>query len=274
MSIQNDLFSFLKNVEKSHTIEEQFLSDLDKVIQLSKKQHKPSKSIKPSSLGGCFREQWFMLIGEEPDPSKNDSANNITITESGSDRHSRLQNHIASAQLYGVPIEWIDPEEQVQKVQKTSLNTIVKRRDGNEVLCWSEDYQTSFKCDGIIRYRGITMILEIKTEDHFNWIQRFSPEPKHEFQAALYSLCLGIDHVMFLYENRNYTNRKAFKVTITDEFKAQVKQRIEYILLYKETNKVPPKEKTKCTYCRYKGACKAIGESKFYTIEELKELIA
>lgn len=274
MSIQNDLFSFLKNVERSHTIEEQFLNDLDKVIQLSKKVHKPSKSIKPSALGGCFREQWFMLTGAEADPAKNDSADNITITESGNDRHNRLQNHIQSAQSYGVPIEWLDPEEQVKQVQKTSLNTIVKRRDGNEVLCWSSDYQTSFKCDGIIRYRGIKMILEIKTEDHFKWIQRFGPEPKHEFQAALYSLCLGIDHVMFLYENRNYTTRKAFKVTVTDEFKTQVKQRIEYILLYKETNKVPPKEKGKCTYCKYKGACKTTGDSKLFTMKELKEMIS
>lgn len=268
-----DLFSFIKKTEESQTIESQFLNDLDRTIQFSNHSHVPSKSIKPSALGGCYRHQWFMLTGAEADPSNIERAENITIAESGRDRHSRLQAYIMSAQSLGIPIEWLDPEEEIRKIQTIGINTSVKRRDGNEVLCWNEDYQVSFKCDGIIRYRGIKMILEIKTEDHFKWIQRFSPAPAHKLQAVLYSICLGIDTVLFLYENRNYTTRKAYKVTITDAYKDQAIQRINHLLAYQRANIVPPEEKGKCIYCRYKRICKATGSSKAYTLEELQKII-
>lgn len=269
MSIYKELFSKLQEVEKSQTIEEQFVADLNHVIELSKESHKPSKSIKPSSLGGCYREQWFMLMGADADEFKPDRADNVTIMESGNDRHNRLQNYLQNAKSKGVDIEWVDPEQEVLNAQSMGIDTIVRRRDGNEVLCFNNDYLVSFKCDGIIKYRGIKMILEIKTEDHFKWIKRFGPEPKHEFQAALYSICFGIDHIMFLYENRNYTNRKAYKVTVSTEFKEIVRQRIILLLAYAESNKMPPKEKDKCAYCKYKQACKKAGDTESYTIEQL-----
>src|SRR5690606_36504040 len=128
-----DLFSFIKKTEESQTIESQFLNDLDRTIQLSNHSHVPSKSIKPSALGGCYSHQWFMLTGAEADPSKIERADNITIAESGRDRHSRLQAYIMSAQSLGVPIEWLDPEEEGRKIQTIGINTSVKRRDGNEV---------------------------------------------------------------------------------------------------------------------------------------------
>jgi CRISPR/Cas system-associated exonuclease Cas4 (RecB family) len=268
----NDLFKMIKAAEGAQTIEEQFISDLNKVIQLGKSQYIPSTTIKPSALGGCFREQWFMLNGVEQDAAKFESADNISITESGNDRHNRLQNHLQGASRYGVPIIWVDPESEVKNLQLVGINTIVKRRDGNEVLCYNSDYNLNFKCDGIIIYRGIKMILEIKTEEHFKWIQRFGPEPKHEFQAAAYSLGLGIDDVMFLYENRNYTTRKAYKITVSPEFKEIVKGRITHIMAYKHAEKIPPKEKTKCQYCKYKAACKAQGDSDGYEIGELRKI--
>lgn len=268
----NDLFKMIKAAEQAQTIEEQFISDLNRVIQFGKDQYTPSNTIKPSALGGCFREQWFMLNSAEQDAAKLENADNLTILESGNDRHNRLQNHLQNASRYGVPIEWVAPEDEVAKAQLMGINTVVKRRDGNEVLCHNSDYNLNFKCDGIIIYRGIKMILEIKTEDHFKWITRYGPEPKHEFQAAAYSIGFGINYVMFLYENRNYTTRKAYKVEVSTEFKEIVRNRIVHITAYKNANKIPPREKTKCTYCKYKAVCKQNGDSESYEVEALKKI--
>lgn len=266
-----DLMRTMKEAEKAKTTGEQFVADLNRAIQLGKESYTPSRNIKPSSLGGCFREQWFVLQGVAADVGKLDKAEDITILQAGNDRHNRLQNACQEAHKFNVDLLWVDPVEEVTKSNAMGIATSIKRRDGNEVLCFNQDYRASFRCDGIIIYKGIKYILEIKTEEYMKFNCRIAPEPKHEFQAALYCLCFGIDRVMFLYEDRNLTFRKAFDIKISEEFKEQVKNRIKHILAYNEKNKVPPREKSKCTYCNYKQSCKQLGDTDPISLEEFME---
>lgn len=264
-----DLLKTIQAAEKAKTVGEQFVADLNRSIQLGKKEHTPSKSVKPSALGGCFREQWLILQGVEKDVGILEKPEDITIQQSGNDRHNRLQYACQDAKNYGVDIIWCDPEEEARRAYSQGIKTIIRRRDGNELLCWNEDYEASFKCDGIIIYRGIKYILEIKTEEFMKFNSRIGPEIKHEFQAGMYSICFGIDRVMFLYEDRNLTFRKGYEVIVTDIYKNAVKERIAHILAYRDKNKMPPKEKTKCTYCKHKQACKKLGDTFALSYEEL-----
>lgn len=267
-----DLLKTIQAAEKAKTVGEQFVADLNRYIQLSNEVYIPSKTVKPSGLGGCMREQWLILNGADMDVGILEKPEDITIQQSGIDRHNRLQNACQDAHNYGIDIIWVDPEEEISRINTMGINTIIKRRDGNEVLCYNADYRASFKCDGIIIYKGLKYILEIKTEEYGKFNCRVAPEPKHEYQAAMYCLCFGIDRVMFLYEDRNLTFRKAYEVKVTEEFKNTVKERIEHIILYSDKKQVPPKEKTKCSYCKYKQACKKYGETRPISIEELKAM--
>lgn len=268
-----DILKMIKEAEKAKTPGEEFVADLNRYIQLSKPKHTPSKTIKPSSLGGCFREQWLMLQGAEQDVGKLEKPEDITIQQSGNDRHNRLQNSCQDAHNFNIPIVWCDPVEEAQRAYNMGIRTIIKRRDGNELLCYNEDYHCNFKCDGIIKYKDVKYILEIKTEEYYKFNTRIAPEPKHEFQAALYCLCFGIERVMFLYEDRNLTFRKGYAITVSEEFKNTVKQRIIHLLSYDKAKIVPPKEKDKCTYCHYKQACKKYGDTPAYNVEELEQKI-
>jgi CRISPR/Cas system-associated exonuclease Cas4 (RecB family) len=259
----NPYKDIIKMVNKNSTpksMGEQFASDIDRYFQLSKEVYMPSKSVKPSGLGGCLREQFFILMGVERDPGKLEDPSMVTIQQSGNDRHSRLQFACQDAVNYNLPIIWLDPEEEVAKAQQKGINTVIKRRDGNELLCHNADYKMNFKCDGIILYKDIKMILEVKTEDHFKWSARVCADPKHEYQAISYSLLFGINNIMFLYENRNYTTRKGYHVSVTDEQRDEVKNRIFTVLDYEKRLIVPPKSKDKCTYCTYKQKCKKYGD--------------
>ena len=267
-----DLMKTIQAAEKAKTTGEQFVADLNRSIQLGKSEHKPSKSIKPSSLAGCFRNQWLMLQGVDADVGSLEKAEDITIQQSGNDRHNRLQNACQEAHTFGVDIIWCDPEEEAKRAFNQGINTIIKRRDGNELLCYNADYLASFKCDGIIIYRGIKYILEIKTEEYMKFNCRIRQEENHEYQATMYSICFGIDRVMFLYEDRNLTFRKAYEVIIPEQFKTEVKDRIKHIRAYSDKKIVPPKEKTKCTYCHHKQACKKLGDTEAKTIEELNAI--
>jgi CRISPR/Cas system-associated exonuclease Cas4 (RecB family) len=153
------------------------------------------------------------------------------------------------------------------------IRTIIKRRDVNELLCYNEDYRCSFKCDGIIKYKSVKHILEIKTEEYYKFNTRIRPEVKHEYQAVLYCLCFGIDRVMFLYEDRNLTFRKAYQVIVPQTQMDEAKDRITLILAYADSKTTPPKEKDKCTYCNYKQACKKVGDTQAFTVEELNNKI-
>jgi CRISPR/Cas system-associated exonuclease Cas4 (RecB family) len=255
----NPYRDIIKMVNKNNTpksLGDQFASDLDRYFQLSKEVYVPSKTVKPSGLGGCMRSQFFIIMGVERDPGKLEDASMVTIQQSGNDRHNRLQYACQDAVNFNLPIVWLDPEEEVRKAQILGINTVIKRRDGNELLCYNSDYNMNFKCDGIILYQSIKMILEVKTEDHFKWSARVCVDPKHEYQGISYSLLFGIDNIMFLYENRNYTTRKGYHVSVTEEQRQSIKGRISEVLEYSKKLIVPPKEKTKCTYCDYKQKCK------------------
>lgn len=261
MSKLKNLSKLVQNVVKNQEPQDKFLYELDETMSVLdlRERKAPSMTYKPSSLGGCKRNMYFQVTGAEQDKIKKNSGL-IGICESGTSRHEILQTWVSRMYECGFNCEWVDVETYLEEHPVTG--TIVREKSGMETKCYNKVLNISFLCDGIIKFDGEYYILEIKTEDNFKNQKRLVPEKKHMVQATAYSVCLGIDKVIFLYENRNYCTRKSYLVNVTDDMKNDlVVSEIEEVQSYVDRGQVPPKteEKKNCTYCNYKEECKKWG---------------
>jgi CRISPR/Cas system-associated exonuclease Cas4 (RecB family) len=228
-----------------------------RIYQERNRGRKPSRNYKPSSLGGCLRNNYFQLIGADLDKENNSTVTGIGMAESGTDRHKRLQDVIVRMEGLGYPIKWVDIDDYLKS--NSVPGTVMVSKKGYEYKLKNDIYKISFLSDGVIKIRNkVYSIIEIKTEASFKWRDRISPEENHIVQAACYSLCLGIDNVIFIYENRDFCNKKYFLYKVTEEDKQGIIDIIETCNNYVRENVVPPKTDNEgnCTYCQYKEICK------------------
>jgi CRISPR/Cas system-associated exonuclease Cas4 (RecB family) len=217
----------------------------------------PSQTYKPSSLGGCMRKVFFEVTGAPIDPNPDVEPDFVGICESGTDRHERLQNAVIAMKELGIDCEWVDVEEYLRLYPQPGTELV--QRKGNEFKLRNTILNMSFMCDGIIKFGGKYYILEIKTEASFKWNGRTDAEEKHKVQASSYSVALGIDDVMFVYEQRDFCKKKYIHVHVTAADKEE--KVIHYINTcqdYVEREEVPPKtdKKSECNYCQFKVECK------------------
>ncbi len=251
----------LKNINKlvnqATTIqkpEKTFLSELEITIEKEeqKNQRAPSNTYKPSSMD-CIRKMYYQIVGADVEQGTMDSV--ITgICEIGSFRHSVLQKAITKMKSYGFDCRYIDVGKYVQSHNLDYLE--VRGKQEFETKLYHKDLNLSFLCDGVLVYRKQYYILEIKTEASFKFQKRFGYDVAHELQATCYALALGIDKVMYIYENRDIPNKKTFVLYVTEEMKQKVLDLIEACNEYVATNILPPiPENANCRYCNYKGIC-------------------
>lgn len=255
------IFQLIDAATKSLPAEQAFLADLEASIQKSDKVRKPSPFYKPSSMH-CLRNMYYQRIGEELTPSHR-AASLVGITESGSDRHERIQKAVASMKANGFDCEYVDVAEFVKSRNLTDLQ--IMRKQGMETKLFNKKYNISFLCDGIIKYKGHYYVLEIKTETSRKHYERRSSkeaEDSHKTQATAYAVSFGIDDVIFLYENRDTCDKMTIFVHVTDEMKMdRVIGKIEECDGYVSRQIVPPKHPNKapCKYCNYLNSCKRDG---------------
>lgn len=254
-SLKN-IHNLIKAANEQIPAHEAFLNDLVAVICKADEKRSPSQSYKPSSLM-CVRNMYYQIMGAEVSNQNKDECL-ISMADTGSHRHEFLQKHVTMMKDFGIDCEWIDVEEYVNKHCK-ELGTIVKKKNGFEYKCFNEKYNMSFLCDGIIKYKGIYYILEIKTESSLKWSKRTGVDDKHKPQACCYSLCFGIDKVLFVYENRDMCTKKAYLYKPTQhEIEEEVINKINTCEEYVKLCLAPPKCENKrvCAYCNYIDICK------------------
>lgn len=239
-------------------IESQFLNDLKASIELSdnKQKRKPSMSYKPSSLH-CIRNMYFQITGAELEGDRA-SSELIGICESGTDRHDRIQRACMAMKENNIDCEYVNVGE---FVKARGLNDIeVVSQNGNETKLFNKVLNISFLCDGIIRYKGKYYILEIKTETSNKFWDRKDVNPDHILQGTAYSVNLGLDNVLFLYECRDNCSKKAFMLHVTDKMKQDLVGKITECDGYVERMICPPKpedvSRKACAYCNYAELCK------------------
>ena len=241
-------------------IEESFLSDLKRSIELTAKKNsrKPSQTYKPSSMN-CIRSMYYQVIGADAVDEPNYT--NIGICNSGSDIHERIQQAVIDMQSNGMDCEYINVAEYVFNHRLTDIEIVQSPNFDEgiyETKLYNKPYNMSFLCDGIIRYKNIYYILELKTEASFKWQTRAGVDPKHYNQGIAYSINLGIDKVIFVYINRDILDMKAFMFEVNQDMRDELIQKIIECQGYVERQIAPPKPdmgKYGCRYCGYKYKC-------------------
>lgn len=246
------------------SVEEQFLNDLQHSIEVTDKKNsrKPSQTFKPSGMN-CMRLSYYQIKGIDTD-EKDVEASFIGICESGTDRHERIQKAVCAMQDNGMDCEYVNVSDFIKNKKLNDIEIVSQQ--GMETKLYHKGFNLSFLCDGIVRYRGRYYILEIKTESSRKFFERTEVDPTHHHQATAYSLALGINEVLFVYENRDVCNKKVFLFKVTDDMKQDLIGYMENTNTYLKKKKVPPKitglnpvEKKACMYCPYKEQCRKDG---------------
>ena len=252
------LLSMVGEAEMTSPIAQSFLNSLIQSIEktANKNAYLPSAHYKPSSMN-CIRNMYYQMVKTPLDPDIKE-APLVGIGESGTDRHERIQKAIIDMKENGYDCEYLDVAEYVKEHNLEDI--IVKGKRGIETQLFNAKYNLSFLCDGIIKFKGEYYIFEFKTEASRKFVNREGVDNNHINQATAYSLSLGIDNVLFLYENRDLCTKKAFLLTVTQKMKDKLTCLICTCDEYLEMGIVPPKPAditTKvCQYCAYKSKCR------------------
>lgn len=265
--------SSLKNVmrliddaKKVSPAEQGFLADLKRSIELTanKNKHKGSQAYKPSSMN-CIRQMYYIVKGQEPD-DVGETYVGVGICNSGTDIHQRIQQAVLDMKDNGIDCEYVNVADYVRSRQLDYLE-VKKEPDfaagDYETKLYHKTLNMSFLCDGIIKYRGVYYILELKTENTNKFWTREDVDLSHFNQGTAYSLSLQIPKVIFVYINRDVLDMKSFMFTPTDDMKMELVGRIQECDEYVNKAKTPPKpqevSKKTCEYCPYKGQCRKDG---------------
>ena len=237
------------------SVEQKFLRQLEMTIQEGEGVQKiPSTNYKPSSLN-CPRQMFYYRRGTAVDPAPV-SSSLVGVAQSGTDRHIRIQKAIMAMRKRGYDCQYIDVAAFIKKFKPAGTEVVGKR--GAETKCYNSIYDMSFMCDGILRIGKEYYILEIKTESTFKFTARFGVDEKHYPQASSYSLLLGLDKVIFLYENRDTCTKKTFLLLVTDKMRQEVKDKISAVENYvkKDILPAPCRNDKVCMYCAYAAKCR------------------
>ena len=251
----------IETVNDTLPIEEQFLSDLKRSIELTAKKNNrlPSQTYKPSGMN-CIRSMYYQVMGKEPIDEPNFT--NIGICNSGSDIHERIQQAVIDMKENGMDCEYINVAEYVRSRELPDIEIVQEPDFENghyETKLYNKKYNMSFLCDGIIRYKSKYYILELKTEASFKWQARSGVDPKHYHQGIAYSLNLGLDEVIFVYINRDVLDMKVFMFNVDNKMRQGLIDLINECQGYVDRQIPPPKPsdlgKYACKYCGYKHIC-------------------
>lgn len=252
-----------KNAE-SVSFEDNFLKEYEEAVkrkELRERQIAPSDYIRPSSMYGCERMLFFQRVHGGSQNGEQSEVPLIEICQSGTDRHLDIQ-HIVE-EMEGV--ECLDLEEMVKEAQAKGIKTefVGWNEDHTEGRCKNDELSIYFQPDGVLRYKGKDIIFEIKTESTYQFNNRYEPKEDHKWQATCYGMGLGIDYVLFFYEDRNFCRKKAYLWKITEEMKEAVLNKIRTVNESIKTGIPPVKNDSKCTYCKYKNECALVDAGKW-----------
>lgn len=246
------------------SFEDSFLKAYEEAVrrkELAERQVAPSDYIRPSSMYGCERMIFFQRVHSGSLNGEQDDVPLIEICQSGTDRHLDIQHIIEMME----GVECLDLEEVVKEANQKGIKTefLGWNKDHTEARCKNDELSIFFQPDGVIRFMGKDVIVEVKTESTYQFSNRYEPKEDHKWQATSYGMGLGIDWVLFIYEDRNFCRKKIYLWRITDEMKERVRAKIHTVNTACKTGIPPEKNEDKCTYCKYKNECKLVDDGKW-----------
>lgn len=251
----------IEAAKETMPVEQEFLNDLKRSIEMTEESgnQKPSQTYKPSGMN-CIRQSYYQIMGFNPD-GNNTNYTGIAICETGTDRHIRIQNAVATMKKNGMDCEYVDVAKFVKTRKLDYLE--IRSQVGNETKLYHKTLNISFMCDGIIKYHNHYYIIEFKTEGSSKFFSRKGVDHSHYNQAICYSMALNLPEVLFVYISRDTLDMKAYIYTVTDEMKNNIISYIEECDGYIKRKIAPPIpkdiERKTCSYCPYISQCRKDG---------------
>nr|WP_314462707.1 hypothetical protein [uncultured Clostridium sp.] len=246
------------------SFEDKFIKEYENAVKRQEERERqpvPTDYYRPSSMYGCERMLFFMRVHGGAGAVEDMDVKLVEICNSGTDRHLRIQHLVEDME----GVETLDLEEVVKEANQRGIHTEFMgwNSDHTEARCKNEEMSIFFQPDGVLRFMGKDVILEVKTESTYQHSNRYEPKEDHKYQATCYGMGLGIDYVLFFYEDRNFCGKKAYLWKISDEMKEKVLSKINLVNKSIATGVPPEKDEGKCTYCRYKRECGLVDSGKW-----------
>lgn len=215
-----------------------------------------SQTFAPSSMR-CMRKSWFRLKGTHGD------AGNISMeldftARLGTAIHGFIQGDLSNM----LGDDWIEVEEYFK--QNPPAYTYQVNHDGYETQVAVDDPPVKFSVDGIVKINGIVYLLEIKTIEFSSWQNLSNPKDEHVFQVYTYCTMLNIDHVLFMYVDRQFGGKKCYEVFVPSYRMDEVRDSMDHVLECVRNN-IPPERLPwtdkwcSSSMCPYYAKCKEWG---------------
>ena len=135
-----------------------------------------------------------------------------------------------------------------------------------------EKLEKTFKIDDLPK--GV-VVADMKTINDFGWKKLEEPSLTYQVQMQIYANVLDCDYGILIYENKNNSDARAFKIQKGEETVWPTVQKQSLIMQkMHEQGKLPPprplnKKEYQCKYCEFRGDCHA---SDIWQNENLVEL--
>jgi len=240
-----------------------FLKDFTSfVIQHSKDTRRASSlTIKPSSFYKCYRQLWYKHNNFPEKYRATDIRGPLRLMH-GTYVHNMVQDELLK-NMDGRGVGVLSYKDLVVYKESNGLIEFTEDHDSSDMEVKFRDYRhtdtfpVSAMVDGVIEYDNLQYIFEFKTINTRDFNHLFQPLPNHKVQGGLYSLCLGIPRVMFMYFDKNRDDVKVFIEEYKETQLSWVRNRLRDIDRFLSSEDLAPKEEgeANCKYCPYTKIC-------------------
>jgi CRISPR/Cas system-associated exonuclease Cas4 (RecB family) len=222
-----------------------------------------NNDIHPSQVSKCVKKVWLDCSGYAEQMEEFIEPRIRMLFDLGHAWHDTVQGYGArgawgSAKDYHAEVE-IDPD--------------AKDDDGESIHPMAEAFWIRGSVDGlldpyVVNVEGIgkvavRVIHEYKTINSNGYSKLNRPKPDHKWQATLYSVCLDVPIVVYLYTNKDNNQMSDFPIAFDHTLMRQIEDKIEQIQHHVALGTPPPWEQTasgtnpyECSYCPYLQICK------------------
>ena len=259
-SLANQIKKEQKEANKS--FEEKFIDEIDEflVSNINKSTKGQRLAFRPSQYYKCERQLYYFL--NDVDGQRRVYPRSQRILQVGTQLHEWIQRDVfMEMDKKDYPIRLLPKEELpfygVDGVEILEEHNAPPMEIKFLDYRFTEKFPISAMIDGAMEYEGYPFLFEFKTINPKDFEYLIEPLPDHIKQGALYSMCIGIRKIMFLYLCKGTQNLKAYTVDYTDEQIEWVKDKIQGVEQKVLNNELPDKDgdDMTCRFCPYKTLC-------------------
>jgi CRISPR/Cas system-associated exonuclease Cas4 (RecB family) len=179
-----------------------------------KEQDRDDNDIHPSQINKCLKILWYACNDYTEQFEEYIDPRLRMIFDIGHGWHNVMQN------FYGKRGAWCDPEHYHAEVR---IDPESANPDGSPKWPVANDYWIRGSVDGLIdNYYIVTpslgdvsirVVHEYKTINSANFAKLNRPKPEHKWQATIYSVCLDVPIVVYVYTNKDDCKMVDFPVS-------------------------------------------------------------